>query len=70
MTDLSGLRYTQNAKTELDGPIFLRGKLNVEGAPKDTFLKLDGFTKGFVVINGRNIGRYFNPTLIVSQKNT
>ena len=25
----------------------------------NTFLKLDNFTKGFVVINGFNIGRYW-----------
>ena len=31
------------------------------GTPCDSFIKLDGFTKGFVVINGFNIGRYFNP---------
>jgi beta-galactosidase len=29
--------------------------------PTDTFLKLEGFTKGFCVLNGFNLGRYFNP---------
>ena len=42
-------------------PTFLRGTLTVEGAPKDTFLRLDRFTKGFVKVNGFNIGRYFTP---------
>ncbi len=37
---------------------FYRGHFNIAD-PKDTFLKLDNFTKGFVVINGFNIGRYW-----------
>ena len=37
---------------------FYRGYLTVDDV-KDTFLRLDNFTKGFVVINGFNIGRYW-----------
>ena len=37
---------------------FYRGTFNVEN-PKDTFLKLPDFTKGFVTINGFNLGRYW-----------
>jgi beta-galactosidase len=40
--------------------MFLKGNLEIPGTPADTFLRLDGFTKGFVTINGFNIGRYFN----------
>ena len=61
MTDLTRLAYTPAANEAIEGPLFLRGTLTVEGAPKDTFLRLDGFTKGFVSVNGFNIGRYFNP---------
>ena len=59
MDDLSGLTYAneQGFKT----PAFLRGNLHLDNAPKDTFVRLDGFTKGFVVVNGFNIGRYYNP---------
>ena len=39
----------------------LKGILNIDEKPCDTFVKLEGFTKGFVVVNGFNIGRYFNP---------
>ena len=39
--------------------VFYKGTVNIEGAPKDTFLKLDSFTKGFVVLNGFNLGRYW-----------
>lgn len=57
MEDLSTLCWSDSA----DGPRFLRGTLNISEAPKDTFLKLDGFTKGFVLVNGFNIGRYYIP---------
>ncbi len=59
MVDLSKLKYTQ-AKGKLEGPVFLRGTLNIKGKPADTFLRLDGFKKGFVTVNGINIGRYYN----------
>ncbi len=39
---------------------FLRGTLTVVGAPKDTFIRLDGFHHGFVAVNGFNLGRYYN----------
>ncbi len=59
MDDLSTLEYTSDIA--FDGrPAFLRGSLKVEGKPADTFVKLDGFHKGFVVINGFNLGRYWN----------
>jgi len=37
---------------------FLRGQFDVD-IPQDTFIYLDNFTKGFVLINGFNIGRYW-----------
>jgi beta-galactosidase len=58
MDDVSALAYTAEAETSAC-PAFLRGKLTIEGKPCDSFLKLDGFTKGFVVVNGFNIGRYY-----------
>ncbi len=62
MEDLSALVYVDVPSADaVEGPVFLRGTLSVHGEPQDTFLRLDGFTKGFVTINGINIGRYFNP---------
>ena len=58
MDDLSRLSFT--AADTTPAPAFYRGYLEIDGTPKDTFLRLDGFTKGFVKINGINIGRYFN----------
>ena len=40
---------------------FLKGTLKIEGETHDTFMRLDGFTKGVVFVNGFNIGRYYNP---------
>lgn len=37
---------------------FYKGYVEIDEA-KDTFLKLDNFTKGFVVLNGFNLGRYW-----------
>ena len=59
MEDLSGLSYTDDL-TYRGTPVFLKGNLRVEGTPADTFLRLDGFHKGFVKINGFNLGRYWN----------
>ncbi len=60
MRDLSGLCF-QDVKTDaFDTPVFLAGKIEITDEPCDTFLRLDGFTKGFVMVNGTNVGRYYN----------
>ena len=59
MDDLSKLSFVPESGYEK--PAFLRGNLHLDEQPKDTFIRLDGFTKGFVTVNGFNIGRYFNP---------
>lgn len=59
MDDLSALTYAPYREVGRQ-PQFLRGTLHIDGAPQDTFLRLDGFGKGFVTVNGFNIGRYFN----------
>uniref|UniRef100_A0ABM5EQ21 Beta-galactosidase n=1 Tax=Pogona vitticeps TaxID=103695 RepID=A0ABM5EQ21_9SAUR len=41
------------------GPAFFRGTLQVQYMPQDTFLKLEGWEKGVVFVNGRNLGRYW-----------
>ena len=55
--DISSLRFS----TEGDKggtPAFLKGNLHIEGKPCDTFLRTDGFGRGFVTVNGFNLGRY------------
>ncbi|XP_016071412.1 PREDICTED: beta-galactosidase-1-like protein 2 [Miniopterus natalensis] len=41
-------------------PAFFLGALPVDLPPLDTFMKLEGWEKGVVFINGQNLGRYWN----------
>ena len=41
-------------------PGIYKANLVINGQPKDTFLKTDGWTKGNAFINGFNVGRYWN----------
>ncbi|CAK6440362.1 unnamed protein product [Pipistrellus nathusii] len=41
-------------------PAFFLGALPVALSPLDTFMKLEGWEKGVVFINGQNLGRYWN----------
>lgn len=59
MDDLTGLQW-KSMQPWAGQPVFLKGSLEIPETPADTFLRLDGFTKGFVTVNGFNIGRYFN----------
>jgi beta-galactosidase len=45
-------------RTQPERPLYYRGKLQVE-EPGDTFLDLRGFNKGFVWVNGHNLGRFW-----------
>jgi len=55
LTDLSRLKFSTAAKP---GPTFYRGmfQLSLRG---DTYLDMRGWGKGFVWINGHNLGRYW-----------
>lgn len=74
MDDLSNLTFDQE-KTSLPG--FLKGSFETE-KPGHCYVKLTGFTKGCVWINGFHLGRYWNigpqqtlyvPESILKQKN-
>ncbi len=56
MSDLSCIEYTDDKRSSG----FFSGELTVDDAPRDTFIRLDGFTKGFVSVNGFNIGRFWD----------
>lgn len=59
MNDLSALLFSTNqALLNLGIPQFYRGVFEVDEAC-DTFLKLEGWTKGVAYINGFNLGRYW-----------
>ncbi|MBO4500882.1 MAG: beta-galactosidase, partial [Clostridia bacterium] len=59
MEDLSGLEF-KNSEGKTECPAFFRTRLVIEDDPCDTFLKPEGFEKGFVLVNGFNVGRYWN----------
>ncbi|XP_068601669.1 beta-galactosidase-1-like protein 2 [Brachionichthys hirsutus] len=40
-------------------PGFFQATLCVDGPPRDTFIKLPGWSKGVVFVNGKNLGRYW-----------
>ncbi|XP_072248974.1 beta-galactosidase-1-like protein 2 [Leuresthes tenuis] len=41
-------------------PAFFQASLHVNGSPKDTFIKLPGWSKGVVFVNGKNLGRHWS----------
>ncbi|AIQ64896.1 beta-galactosidase [Paenibacillus stellifer] len=69
LEDLSALQFgdvfvdesgdVSGDESVLNSPSFYRGYFEVDEA-KDTFLRLDGWTKGVVFVNGFNLGRYWN----------
>ncbi len=59
MTNLENLTFAPH-EGGVGACTFLAGTLTIDGAPKDTFLRLDGFHHGFVTVNGFNLGRYYN----------
>jgi len=56
LDDISGLKF---AAAPVAGPAFHRGTFEV-ATPGYTFLDMRGWGKGYVWINGRNIGRYWS----------
>lgn len=49
-----------DSRVNLTGlPVFWRGVLRIGGVPEDTYLDSAGLTKGYVWVNGHNLGRYW-----------
>lgn len=69
MNDFNNLKFTPLKNTECDCvgseqqsavyPTFYKAEFVFEDEPLDTFLRTDNFKKGFVVVNGFNLGRYW-----------
>lgn len=59
MDDLDKLKFVKAGKFDTQNPTFLRAEFNVD-KPADTFVEIVGGKKGFVTVNGFNLGRYFN----------
>lgn len=62
LSDLSGLSFlplhSGEGEIQAAAPAFYRGTFEVSGKA-DTFLRLDGWKKGVVYVNGFNLGRYW-----------
>lgn len=58
MDNLSELNW--ECKKEACVPAFFKGSFNIDDIPGDSFVCMEGFEKGFCVVNGFNIGRYYN----------
>jgi len=60
LDDLSGLVFEScgESASRRNEPAFYRGTFEVD-EPADTFLKLEGWSKGVAYVNGFNLGRYW-----------
>ncbi len=45
---------------ELSIPAAYRGYFTIQGTPTDTFFQIEDWKKGIVIINGFNLGRYWD----------
>ena len=56
-----GIPYSSSVDTQTKIPSFYRGTFVIPkgGATRDTFFTFPGWTKGFCVLNGFNLGRYW-----------
>ncbi|MEA4890414.1 MAG: beta-galactosidase family protein [Clostridiaceae bacterium] len=60
LDDLSGLQFKPGLQPFNGRPQFLRATLHLDEKPCDTFVKLPGFKKGVIFINGRVLSRYWS----------
>ncbi|MBR3928123.1 MAG: beta-galactosidase [Clostridia bacterium] len=59
MDDVSKLKY-EDGVSPFDGtPVFLSGTFDAGDEPADTFVKLPGFKKGVIFLNGRPLSRHW-----------
>ncbi|KAF7664778.1 hypothetical protein LDENG_00165130 [Lucifuga dentata] len=57
---LSGSGQWRSMHQQPSFPAFFQGRLYVKGLPTHTFIKLPGWSKGVVFVNGKNLGRYWS----------
>ena len=58
LDNLENLTFENCRSIEHTGPVFLKGYFDAgEG---ECFVNMEGFTKGYVFVNGFNLGRYWN----------
>lgn len=60
LSDVSALPLQQGVPAFDGTPLFLSGEFDAGEAPADTFVKLPGFSKGVIFINGRPLSRHWS----------
>ena len=58
LNNLDKLNFTNVDTESKTGPVFLKGTFKAEKG--ECFVNMDGFTKGYVFVNGFNLGRYWD----------
>ncbi len=59
MDDVSNLPLKDGVNTFDGSPVFLSGTFDAGDEPKDTFVKLPGFKKGVIFVNGKPLSRHW-----------
>ena len=58
LDNLENLNFRSNKSESNNGPVFLKGTFKAGNG--ECFVNMNGFTKGYVFVNGFNLGRYWN----------
>ena len=58
LDNLENLKFRSNKEESKNGPVFLKGTF--KAGKGECFVNMNGFTKGYVFVNGFNLGRYWN----------
>ncbi len=58
LDNLENLKFDEVKSTNKNCPVFLKGKFKAGAG--ECFVNMKGFTKGYVFVNGFNLGRYWN----------
>ena len=58
MDNLENLSFKDINTANKNGPVFLRGTFKAGNG--ECFVNMEGFTKGYVFVNGFNLGRYWD----------
>ena len=58
LDNLDDLKFGELKAENKNGPVFLKGTF--KAGKGECFVDMSGFTKGYVFVNGFNLGRYWN----------
>ncbi|MBQ3137175.1 MAG: beta-galactosidase [Clostridia bacterium] len=58
LDNLENLNFVAGSSKSATGPVFLKGSF--KAGKGDCFVNMSGFTKGYVFVNGFNLGRYWS----------